>query len=109
MSRASSPLPPPAHELVLPHARALSVGTKLGAGPAATVYRAILDGAFRVRRPVAVKVFDRLSIDERDTIVTALARAVRHAALIQHPNVATSYDFALISNAQPIIVSELVE
>jgi len=75
----------------------------------ATVYRGLLEGAFRVRRPVAVKVFDVLATEERDSIATALARAVRHAALVQHPNVAEIHDFALISNAQPVVISELVE
>ena len=109
MGTASSPLPPPSHEVVLPHARSIALGGKIGRGSAATVYRGVLEGAFRLRRPVAVKVFDVLGTDERDEIVTALARAVRHAALIDHPNVVKVHDFALVSNAQPVIVSELIE
>ena len=96
-------------ELTLSDERSVSLGEAIGRGSAATVYRGVMEGGYRVRRPVAVKVLDTLTSEDRDVVVTALARAARHAACIDHPNVVATYEFNVNRETQPFIVTELVE
>ena len=95
--------------LTLADNRSVSLGETIGRGSTATVYRGILEGSYRVRRPVAVKVLDTLTSEDRDVVVTALARAARHAACVDHPNVVATYEFNVNRETQPFIVTELVE
>lgn len=89
--------------------RSVSLGETIGRGCAATVYRGVVEGAYRLRRPVAVKVLDVLTSEDRDVVVTALSRAARHAACVDHPNVVATYEFNVHREGQPFIVSELVD
>ncbi|MDB4993326.1 MAG: serine/threonine protein kinase [Myxococcaceae bacterium] len=110
MTRASADSMTPArNEIVLAHDRIVTLGPEVGRGTAAGVYRGILEGPYRIRRAVACKVYDVVATDDRDAVITALARATRHAAFVQHPNVAGVYEFAVIRDAQPVVLSELVE
>ncbi len=96
-------------ELTLADDRSVSLGETIGRGCAATVYRGVVEGAYRVRRPVAVKILDALTTEDRDMVVTALSRAARHAACVDHPNVVATYEFNVHRESQPFIVTELVE
>jgi eukaryotic-like serine/threonine-protein kinase len=111
MARASadSKTPPPRNEIVLAHDRVVTLGPELGRGCVAGVYVGILEGPFRIRRAVACKVYDVVATDDREAVVAALARATRHAAFVQHPNVASVYEFTVLHDAQPVVLSELVE
>jgi serine/threonine protein kinase len=110
MARASEESMTPArNEIVLAHDRIVTLGPEIGRGSVSGVFRGVLEGPFRMRRAVACKVYDVLATDERDAVVTALARSARHAAFVQHPNVASVYEFTVIRDSQPVILSELVE
>ena len=106
----ASPLPPSCPEVVsLGADRAVVVGDRVGRGACSTVYRGTLEGPYRMRRPVAVKVFDAIASEERDQVIAGLARAARHAACVHHPNVASPEEFVLASPNEPVIVSEWVD
>ncbi|HEX7665496.1 MAG TPA: serine/threonine-protein kinase [Polyangiaceae bacterium] len=105
----ATPLPPRPETLALGPGRELVLGELIGRGSSSTVYRATLVADFRLRRPVAVKIFDPLPTDEREQVIEGLARATRHAANVRHPNVAAPEDFGLAASNQPMIVTELVD
>jgi serine/threonine-protein kinase len=110
LMQKTAPLPPPRPEVVsLGADRAVVVGEMVGRGAASTVYRGTLEGPYRVRRPVAIKVFDVLATEERDHVIAGLARATRHAACVHHPNVASPQEFILATPNEPVIVSEWVD
>jgi eukaryotic-like serine/threonine-protein kinase len=106
----ASPLPPLHPEAVsLGPDREVVIGEVVGRGASSTVYRGILEGPHRVRRVVAVKVFDALASEERDQVIAGLARATRNAACVHHPNVASPQELAFASSSEPVIVSEWVD
>jgi eukaryotic-like serine/threonine-protein kinase len=109
-----TPLPPPrqpsGQEVVsLGADRTVVFGEMVGRGACSAVYRGILEGPYRVRRPVAIKVFDALATEERDQVIAGLARATRHAACVHHPNVASPHELFLATPNEPMIVSEWVD
>ena len=73
------------------------------------MYRGTIEGTFRMRRPVAVKIFDPLASEERDQVVDGLARATRHAACVRHPNVVSPEEFLLATPNQPAVLMEWIE
>ncbi|MEO6418247.1 MAG: serine/threonine-protein kinase [Polyangiaceae bacterium] len=87
----------------------MTLGPVIGRGSIAVVHRGIVEGGYRVRRPIAVKVFDVPTSEDCDLVVTSLARAARHAACVDHPNVVATYEFNVHQEAHPFIVTELVE
>jgi serine/threonine-protein kinase len=89
--------------------RRLRLGDSLGQGNVGTVYRALLESEGRVKRPVAVKLFETVSSDERETVFSRLERLARHAAYVQHPNVVEVYEFGIAGASQPYLVTQLVE
>jgi len=106
----ATPLPPPRPEMIpIGPDRVIVVGELVGRGNFSTVYRAVIEGTYRLRRPVAVKIFDPLASEEREQVVTALARATRHGACVRHPNVASPEEFVMASANEPAILSEWVE
>jgi serine/threonine-protein kinase len=120
MGRVTPLVPPPhaasgstpsgrAPDLVLDETRTLTIGAQIGRGSMATVYRAILNGAYGVRREVALKLFDVIASDECDDVMSMVASAARDAACVRHPNVVELYDFGLASPVQPFFLVELVE
>jgi len=109
MGRVTPLIPPPQRDIVLDDVRSLTVGSQVGRGSMATVYRATLNAAFGVRRVVALKIFDVVATDEYETVLSTLGRAARDAACVRHPNVVALHEFGLATPVQPFIVSELVE
>ena len=106
--RIATPTTPPSGLLELGDRRVL-LGQCLGRGSIASVYRAVLESANGVRRPVACKVFGILASEEYELVIETLAETVRRAACILHPNVATTYELCDGAIApQPFILSELV-
>lgn len=89
--------------------RIVTLGDTIGRGASASVYRGTIEGPFRLRRAVAVKVFDVLPSEHREAVLGAIARVARRAAFVRHPNVAAIYDLGFVGNAQPVVVSELVD
>ncbi len=108
MARAK-PSTPPRAEILLADDRVVSLGAEIGRGVGATVYRGVLESPYRLRRPVACKIFSAVPSDSRDEVVTAVARAARWGALVDHPNVAATYEITVLGDSQPVILSELVD
>jgi eukaryotic-like serine/threonine-protein kinase len=109
MGRATPLIPPPVREITLSKASTLRLGTQLGRGSMATVYRALETRGLGIETAVAVKVFDIVASDEHESIFEILARTVRDSACIRHPNVVQTLDLGFITPLQPFVVSELVE
>ena len=90
--------------------RRVVLGTCLGRGTLATVYRATLESQLGVRRLVACKVFGALSSDDYDVVVERLGDIVRSTACIRHPNVAEVLELSAGTKLrQPFVLTELVE
>ena len=104
-----SPLPPRPDALSLGPDRAVVVGDLVGRGSCSAVYFGTIEGTFRMRRPVAVKIFDPLATEEREQVVAGLARATRHAACVRHPNVAAPEEFLLVTPNQPAVLTEWID
>lgn len=104
-----SPLPPRPEALSLGPDRAVYIGDLVGRGLCSAVYRGVVEGTYRMRRPIAVKIFDPLASEEREEIVSGLARATRHAACVRHPNVASPEEFLLASPNQPAVLAEWID
>jgi serine/threonine-protein kinase len=105
----AAPLLPSTVDIAIEEARRLHIEGPVGRGSVATVYRAYFETPMEIQRAVAVKVFDRIASDERDTVIAALASASRRMAAVRHPNVVRVEDFGLAGPAQPYILEELVE
>jgi serine/threonine protein kinase len=103
-----TPLSPSHGDIELEGRRLLSLGQRIGRGSAAAVHCGVIEGGGRVRRTVAVKLFDVVATDERDSVVPRLARAARHAAAILHPNVVSTYEFGVMQGSYPYVITELV-
>jgi serine/threonine protein kinase len=109
MARVTPLPPPPRNDIELEGRRLLRLGDLVGRGTSAAVYRGVIESGAKVKRLVAMKIFDVVATDERDIVVPRIGRAVRHAAFVQHPNVVESYDFGSLEGGQPYILSQLVE
>jgi serine/threonine protein kinase len=96
-------------EIALAQPRRVHLGDLLGSGNVATVYRGLLCSEGRVKRPVAVKIFESVSSDERETVFPRLERLARHAAYVQHPNVVETYEFGIVATSQPYLITQLIE
>lgn len=105
--------PTPAHSpeaaevLLLEGTRRLILGPAVGRGALGMVRIGELQSASGVRKRVAVKVFDALYATEGEG-ANVLARAVRHAAHVRHPNVVEVFELGVLGE-HPYIVTELVE
>lgn len=109
MMPRATPLPPQPESLNLGPDRAVVLGEPVGRGVSSTVYRGTLEGSYRLRRPVAVKIFDPLATEECQQVVNGIARATRHTACVRHPNVAAPEEFFLAAPNVPVVISEWVD
>jgi serine/threonine protein kinase len=109
MGRVAPFHPPPRRRILLEGSRPLQIAEAIGRGSAATVYRAVVEGENGLRRVVALKIFDVVTTDERESVLPRLARVARHAAYVRHPNVVETYEFGTLEVAQPYFVNALVE
>jgi serine/threonine-protein kinase len=101
----------PAEELaVIPlgEERTVRLGQLIGRGQNASVYRGILSAPHRFRRALAVKVFDPAGWEDPTLLEDAIARTVRKAACVHHPNVVAPVEYARVGD-RPVVLSELVE
>lgn len=93
--------------LLLEGTRRLVLGPVIGRGALGVVRVAELQSASGVRKRMAVKVFDALYATEGEA-TSVLARAVRHAAHVRHPNVVEVFELGVLGE-HPYVVTELVE
>lgn len=88
--------------------RRLELHAPIGSGSASSVYRAVIQSPYGLRRNVAAKVFGVIATDDAERVSDAIANAAQRSALIQHPNVVQTFDY-LIYHGQPLLLLELVE
>jgi serine/threonine-protein kinase len=109
MAVATPLIPPPATEIPFGEDRCVRIHTQIGRGSLSTVYRGHFETALAIRRAVALKVFDPIAHDGRETAIAGLASAARRMASVRHPNVVRVEDFGLLGPSQPYVLEELVE
>ncbi len=93
--------------LLLEGTRRLVLGPVVGRGTLGVVRVAELQSVYGVRRRVAAKIFDTLFASDGDGSA-AIARAVRHAAHVRHPNVVEVHELSVMGE-HPYVITELVE
>lgn len=94
--------------LSLGDGRTVRLGELIGRGQAATVYRGSLTLPYKIRRAVAVKLFDPAGSDEAAHYIEAVSRTVRKTACVHHPNVVAPIEFTVVDQ-RPVIISEFVD
>lgn len=83
----------------------------IGRGSLGMVHRGVLESAWGLRRPVAVKIFDATPENDQDELLRRLARVARRAACIRHPSVVQTLEIDRMDGdqaAQAFVVMELV-
>jgi serine/threonine-protein kinase len=100
-------LPVPRGTLRLGPERTLVLGECIGSGSRTAVHVGWLQtGPHRLLHRVAVKIFDPPEAADPE-LIPALARAARHGALVQHPNVVGVRDFG-VDEGRPFFVLDYV-
>jgi len=92
--------------------RSLVLVEPIGRGSYGTVHRAILESAWGVQRPVAVKILDMAPEDDAEQVSRRLGRLARRCACIHHSSVVQLYEVdrtAGPSLVQPLVIMELVK
>jgi serine/threonine-protein kinase len=102
-------IPPPTVDIPLGGGLRVHIDAQVARGSVATVYRGHYRTRSALRRVIAVKVFDRIASDERESVIAALASASRRMAAVRHPNVVRVEDFGVIGLGQPFLLLEFVE
>jgi serine/threonine-protein kinase len=102
-------IPPPTVDIPLGKGMRVHIDAQIARGSVATVYRGHYVTPAALRRLVAVKLFDRIASDERDSVISALASVSRRMAAVRHPNVVRVEDFGVMGFGQPFLLQELVE
>ncbi|HEY8073660.1 MAG TPA: serine/threonine-protein kinase [Labilithrix sp.] len=94
--------------IVLGDGRTISFVEPIGKGTTGEVHRAVLESAWGLRRPVAIKILDVAPDDEPDEIMRRVRRIARRAVCVRHPSVVEVIDIDRVG-PRPFIVTELVE
>jgi serine/threonine-protein kinase len=105
---------PSARHLTLQDGRTVSLLEILGSGSLGTVYRGVLESAWRIQRPVAIKILRPDAKVEVKEAMRHVARVARRAACVHHPCVTQLFevDRAEGINGEalaPFVVTELVD
>jgi serine/threonine-protein kinase len=100
--------------VTLSDGRAIALLELLGRGSYGAVYRGLVNGAWRVQRPVAVKICSLPPEANHEEAMRWLARVGRRAASVRHPSFIQVYEVDRIDGVagdppSPFIVTELVE
>jgi serine/threonine-protein kinase len=102
----------PPHALILSDGRVIVLAESIGRGSIGEVHRGVLESAWQMRRPVAVKVFDAPPEQEPGEMMQRLGGIARRAACLNHPSVVRVYEVDRTDHAgtaQPFVVMEMVE
>lgn len=86
--------------------RSVTVAERLGVGEHASVYRGWTDDAYKLQRPVALKVFNNAPLD--GDALAKLARVIRYSAYVNHPNVVDTRGMGVGEDGVPFVVTQLV-
>jgi serine/threonine protein kinase len=105
--------PASSHVLTLSDGRPVELLEPLGTGSLGTVYRALLESGWGLRRHVAVKVIAMTPEMDHGETMRHLGRMARRAACIRHPSIVQLLEIdrtdALDPTPAPFVVTELVE
>ncbi|MBX3190796.1 MAG: serine/threonine protein kinase [Labilithrix sp.] len=71
--------------LALSDGRIVTLVEPIGRGSVGEVHRGVVEGAWGVRRPVAVKLYDTSADQDSGDVMRRLGRVARHAAGVRHP------------------------
>lgn len=103
-------IPVSAHSLTLGDGRTVTLHELIGRGSLGSVYRGVVEGAFGVRRPVAIKLFDVHRDDDNQELFHQLVATARRAACVQHDGVVQTFEIDRTDGRQQaFVVMELVE
>jgi serine/threonine-protein kinase len=94
--------------LQLSDGRTITLSETIGRGTVGEVHRGVLEGAWGLRRPVAVKILERSQDDDPEDIMRRLRRVARRAVCLRHPSVVETLEIDR-TGRRPMIVMELVE
>lgn len=100
-----------ADRLTLSDGRVLTLVETIGRGSLGNVHRGVLESAWGLRRPVAVKLIDTITEDDQGELLRRLARTARRAACVRHPSVIQTLEIDRTDSggsAQSFVVMELV-
>lgn len=103
--------PASANSLTLSDGRLITLVENIGRGSLGGVYRGVLESAWGLRRPVAVKLLDAIPEDDQGELLRRIARVARRSACIRHPSVVQTLEIDRTDGrdaAQSFIVMELV-
>src|SRR5262249_30431740 len=95
MDRCNTPPLPLIPKLRISGGRSIAVQEQIGQGSVASVYAGTVSGTATGHRRVAVKIFDRLPGDEKERILTTLARTMGAATCVCDPRVVQLIDYDL--------------
>jgi serine/threonine protein kinase len=88
--------------------RTLTLAETIGRGTLGEVHRGILESAWGLRRPVAVKIYDTPGDGDADDAIRRIRRVARRAVCVRHPSVIETIEIDR-AGARPYIAMELVE
>ena len=103
--------PASANALTLSDGRRITLVENIGRGSLGGVHRGVLESAWGLRRPVAVKLLDALAEDDQGELLRRIARVARRSACIRHPSVIQTLEIDRTEGreaAQSFIAMELV-
>lgn len=106
-----SPHPTGSRAFTLSDGRVVTLVGSLGRGSLGEVQRGVLESGWGLRRPVAVKLFDTMPVDENRELLRRLAQTGRRAACVRHPSVIQTLEIdgtESAHTARSLIVMELV-
>jgi serine/threonine-protein kinase len=99
---------PVSRELRLLDGRRVWLSETHGRGGLATVYRGELEGAYRVYRTVAIKVFE-MHVGEHEQSFQILAGLARLTARVTHTACVATYDVDRTHDGRPLLVLEHID
>jgi serine/threonine protein kinase len=103
--------PTVANTLSLGDGRVLTLVEAIGRGSIGEVHRGVLESNWGLRRPVAVKLLEKMADEEHGELLRRLAHNARRVACVRHPSVIQTLEIDRHGSqplAQSFIVMELV-
>ena len=97
------------HATCLSDGRTIELTETIGRGSLGEVERGVVEGAWGLRRPVAVKTYDVAPENDPNEVHRQVARIARRAAGVIHPGVVQILEVDQTEAGRPLVVMELVD